>query len=422
MGKLHALEALAAFDHSPIVNGVSSAVRDATRAVIIEWTRRWAHDRSLRSFINHTRFLEEIEEALVPISLVVAYLNRITEQRAGQHEQPLQEPYTVFDLCAGKGFVSMLLAWLALFLPEVRNGVRELVMVDKAGAKIHMHHIEASNASRVVTVNINALHSDAPPLDDGEQRQPLPIRFVNADLHDTYLLEKLSVDERTRGIIIGIHMCRRLAPRACQLYSAMPSCFDCLVLSPCCVPPAGSPMTLNGRTIDPAELDGSYDAWVAWLTSVVAASDERDTSATTATVDSTTTTTTTMPPTTTTATMPLPLQLTTSTTHTDCRCFLAPLKGGPHRRNAFIVSTRPHDRPRERPPSPRLFRAPDASQVCLRFWYHSKCSKADRCRFQHTQGGLRSCAETGARHATTLVGRASAPSSPIPLASDSAVE
>jgi hypothetical protein len=375
---LHASKALQGLESSPVMLSASQQLRDAVIKVLHQWLTLWQNDRQVASFLNHTRFQEEVEEALVPIGEVIEYLASArashTHHTCAEPEQhqvtgDVQHKYSVFDLCAGKGFVSMLLAWVARFIPLLHANIHEVVMVDKA-TTIKLHHIDASNAITAAATADTDGDGDGAGSSD---RLPLPIRCVQTDLHDTYLLTNLGMQPHTRAIIIGIHMCRRLAPRCLQIYSQAASNFDCVVLSPCCVPPPGPPIHLNGlvHEYQAGEQTQNYERWVGWLFQATQAL-EQGTSQTVAPSSSTTTT----------------------TTAATSKHFTAPLKGGKHRCNAFIVATR--DAKRTRQVADRLmFATPDASTTCLQYWHHGRCKRGDACKFEHVRGGIRSCAEAG---------------------------
>ena len=57
----------------------------------------------MAGFVGHTRFFEELEEALVAVALLLR--SRRTSNATG--------PRPVYDLCCGKGFAGMLVAGMA---------------------------------------------------------------------------------------------------------------------------------------------------------------------------------------------------------------------------------------------------------------------------------------------------------------------
>ena len=98
-----------------------------------------------------------------------------------QQQQPSREKLVVYDLCSGKGFFSLLLSSLAPLLPVLAAAVSEVVMVDKNSGThnpIGLAHVGAAN------------------------RTPdcLPIRFVQANLHDKQLPLRLGMQPATRSV------------------------------------------------------------------------------------------------------------------------------------------------------------------------------------------------------------------------------
>jgi hypothetical protein len=149
--------------------------------------------------------LQEIEETLVAINEILKYFEKDVGVTSGTgHSDGEVAQYdnssdalatsaasspaprhTVYDLCSGKGFLSFLLAYLTPLLPPLSDNIREVVMVDKNSEKhnsIELSHIDASSNDRTTHV---------------------PIRVVQANLHDKQLPVKLGLRADTRYLYIA---------------------------------------------------------------------------------------------------------------------------------------------------------------------------------------------------------------------------
>ena len=225
----------------------------------------WGEDRELHSFVNHRRLLDEVEEGLVPLSKLLDHLEKLEADQVqapdGEGEERTVENgalpvcFSVYDLCAGKGFFSMLLAGVAQH-PLLRRWVKEVVMLDRSGRgqTVELAHVEASN------------------------RCPdfLPIRFVQANVHDDRIDQLMGLTPLTRAIFVGVHLCKTLSPRVVEMFSRIDR-VDVLILSPCCVPLTGSPVLLETKSVDPKFLRSldqggpAYAFWVDFLLSALPA-------------------------------------------------------------------------------------------------------------------------------------------------------
>eukprot|EP00756_Hemistasia_phaeocysticola_P065176 Hpha_TRINITY_DN8365_c0_g2::TRINITY_DN8365_c0_g2_i1::g.154266::m.154266 len=281
----------------------------ATRIVVTGWVEAASQgNEGLAGFVAYSRFFEELEEALVALQLLV------DARREAPKESP---PSPAYDMCCGKGFTGMLLAYAAPLVGTLRESVSEVVMVDwEAKGDMRTGHFdEASKAESC-----------------------LPLRYARGNIFDPFLLSQLGGGV---GCFLGVHLCKRLSPRLCELY--LRGGADCMVLSPCCLPHSGT-VCLGASTVDAPSL-GGYDAWCSWLEGALSlelAEKGRVSSST------------------------------------------APLshRHGKQRRSVFILARR-----NDSTPPPPVSAPPDPASVCMNFYRFGKCRYGgSKCRFLHVRG------------------------------------
>ena len=139
------------------------------------------------------------------------------------------EGLTVVDLCAGKGYLAMCLGHGAIPTTGSRNAVRRVVMLEKA--RVNWDHLPTGGSGK-----------------GGEPSPGCPVVEVwgpRTNIFDEEVLTRLA-GLPGRLVIIGIHLCKRLASRAVELYNLLgPRKAVALVLAPCCIPTASGVIEIS---------------------------------------------------------------------------------------------------------------------------------------------------------------------------------
>jgi len=120
---------------------VPEGLIDLTKGIVVQWMQQWSddnkksdnksnedsagnkRDNGMAHFFNKKRFIHEIEEALV----CVAQLLRFFENTSSPWPSCV-----VYDVCAGKGFLSMLLAYLVPQIPCLSHITRVVMVLSKS--------------------------------------------------------------------------------------------------------------------------------------------------------------------------------------------------------------------------------------------------------------------------------------------------
>jgi hypothetical protein len=351
-GQLNAVKALGRLHRSALSKKVDPSLLNAVGQVLKGWItkvsdyHRDGKKHPLRAFLNNCRFEEELEEAIA----VAHYL--ITNRRREDG------PVVLFDVCCGKGFASMLVAYLAPFV-EGLAAVESVVMIDlKLGRRVSAH------------VEVAQIDADA-----GLCR---PIEMKEANIHDLHFPRDLGLLEPSApsAVFVGVHLCNRLSARCAELFVELPSTV-LLVLSPCCIP-RGRTITINKQSLEPSVLvsnrekgkrvdqSSAYDKWVDFLFTALPGKVRSSTD---------------------------------SSSSTDGgggddpelaqkQLEKLPLKGGKHRRNCWIAATKQKTELKLPVITSRGngFLITDMGEICMDFYFKGGCRYKKRCRFNHVRG------------------------------------
>lgn len=231
-------------------------------SVLEGWARRWAGKKEFSNFLNSKSLAHEAEEAVVPI---VALLRFLMALPAGSQAQ-----FTLVDVCAAKGYLSMLLSYLAAAegatAALLRRHMRGIVLVEKRNMK--RSHIDAANADARSSCLIGASIEKsvkALPIEvwDGcniheeeflgrllrlaEQGSIAEEQQSEAALHGTAPLEQPQPNAAAANLpegsgtspllLVGVHLCGRLSSRFVEVTNALgPVLAPLAILAPCCLP------------------------------------------------------------------------------------------------------------------------------------------------------------------------------------------
>ena len=212
------------------------------------WQRRWAREPAMDHFLNKRSFAHEMEEVLLPLrvlQLVAEAGGAAAGAGAGagvgagvRAGAGAGAGVTVVDLCAGKGFLAMCLAHGAL--PP--GAVRRVVMLEKQA--VNWSHLPAAEAE----ARVNG-RQDLPPVEIWQR----------CNVFDEVLLPRLAALEGPL-IIVGIHLCKRLAARAIELHNLLGVKSTGLILAPCCIPLSSGVIKISApkeRAAAAGEADGA---------------------------------------------------------------------------------------------------------------------------------------------------------------------
>ncbi|KAL9178431.1 hypothetical protein ACHAXT_003761 [Thalassiosira profunda] len=184
------------------------------------WGRRWTAGEEERrrwaSFLNKRHLKEEVEESLVALAPLIAWLEKADEAAK----------VTVVDVCCGKGICSILLSYLcglakaSNFKPSVFELISKIVMLDKETiASVDWGHIREANKSAIV------------------EGRPVIEIWEGCDLHATDAIYDRFAAIPTSLALVGIHLCRHLSPALVGLVNSLgPTKAKFLCLAPCCLP------------------------------------------------------------------------------------------------------------------------------------------------------------------------------------------
>jgi len=165
---------------------------------------------------------------------------------------------TVIDVCAGKGFASLLLA-SSLGNVLGKASVGRIIMVDLASGH-DAPRLEYLDAVREQSTSFS-----------------VPIEFEQLDVH-TRGFEEFVRSLGMPVVLLGVHLCRRLSSRCIEVFNSCDGVRG-LVLLPCCLPIKMSPaFSLNGVRIDPLQLHACrwpFSSWVDALMQGVDATKKR---------------------------------------------------------------------------------------------------------------------------------------------------
>jgi hypothetical protein len=212
---------------------------DLVLLVMEGWATQWGRDKAMKSLFNGNAIYHEIDEYIVPLFNLLSYMEAFGKQASA-------ERIALLDVASGKGYLSLLISSLSVHISALRN-IESITMVDK-------------------NKSMNLKHLDRIKEDGQAQHSPIPILFVQMDLHQRGI-EQLVSGLTCTPVAIAIHPCKRLSSRCVELFNKLQ--IAALFLAPCCVPnPSKQPVKCGQQVIIPTVLHASkspYDAWVEFL-------------------------------------------------------------------------------------------------------------------------------------------------------------
>lgn len=268
--------------------------------VLSSWSRRWVGRGEWQSFLNRKSFCHEVEEAVVPISEIIALVeHRHAEAQLSTHIAPLD----VVDLCCGKGFFAMILSYLAPKYPLLEKYIRRIVIVEKNG-DVKWNHIHACNADVCAVAAKHALDDTSQKTVTTKVQTGAEVEeawfarihvevWANTNIHsEAFERQLLSIDHSSHSskllctqaasltassrekaqeqgrkqdivaaaevglVFVGIHLCKRLSSRFVELANM----FQCrksvtkaetvgAVLAPCCLPRFSGTVYVQARAV-----------------------------------------------------------------------------------------------------------------------------------------------------------------------------
>jgi hypothetical protein len=195
------------------------------------------HDPAYAAWSRHRKIKKEITEAYGALRAVRGVVGRSrvpqTRGEACAGDDCDGEDLVFLELCSGRGFVSIVFADA---YPKAR-----VYMLD-IDSKMDVSHLEALER---VTFHLQDLHSN---------ECEAFIRSVCREAgHDKTV------------ILVGVHLCGALAPRAIELYESVAE-IAALVLSPCCLPQRRRHDVFGYHCVDIARAIKSVTAYQCWCT------------------------------------------------------------------------------------------------------------------------------------------------------------
>jgi hypothetical protein len=203
-----------------------------------------------QSFLNRKGLLHEIEEAFVPLQTLFDYLHQLDETRrvhesadvGGGLSGEMGNEYkklTIFDVCCGKGYFTMLAAFILAKHENLLDHIESLVMLDKQSDIIWDHVAEANELFKMKMFHPS---SDTPPLPLSVRTDCLKIEaWAGVNIFDESFTKILASRSGNSNIaLIGIHLCRRLSSRFVELKNCFHPSIAISILAPCCVPIVGA--------------------------------------------------------------------------------------------------------------------------------------------------------------------------------------
>ena len=220
-----AREAVAALAAGELRALVDPTIVDDVIAILSDWDRRWHAEPAARTLLEMPSLLHEVEESIVAMHALFARLPLL----------PDCEPLTVVDLCAGKAIFSTLLSYVASRRPAGRARVRAILAAERRTASaVNFWHVRAANA--------DVERGGAAEAPEEAIRAAIPIELMEGcNIHEAAIEERLR-SQAGRVVVLGIHLCRTLSPRAVGLFNALGLAKSpLLLLAPCCLPRTTGP-------------------------------------------------------------------------------------------------------------------------------------------------------------------------------------
>lgn len=223
-------KAIKALAKSSLVESRFGELLSEILAILQDWSDMWVGVPKWAHFADFKGFLHEVEEALLPLSIVIDCCVQRSARISADHSS-----IVVIDLCCGKGMFGILLSALATKRPVIAQHVGGIVMAEKQ-TNIRWEHIEYANAAAQDPTNT-------------EFKVPITvwkgINIFSDDLSYAIRSKIRQLDSPSvcgSAVLVGIHLCRRLSSRFIELANSLEARRVCAaVLAPCCLPCFGGP-------------------------------------------------------------------------------------------------------------------------------------------------------------------------------------
>lgn len=195
--------------------------RPLCKVVVTEVLPLWARCFSTSSPNTWNKIWKQLPKELNETEPAIVYiLNQVQQTQSNEDEQTLC--FTIVDICSGFGLASMLLSEL-LHISSTTN-VKEIWLLDKLWPA---RNAPPSSQHRLSTAHISS----------SLRQWPIPLRIRKMDIKRKREQAQLPkyVYGNTRIIFMGIHLCKKLAVHAINMFTTCETSFS-LVLKPCCLP------------------------------------------------------------------------------------------------------------------------------------------------------------------------------------------
>jgi len=218
----------------------------------------------LKSVVLHKRLAGEIHESAVTIGFLLDALESFKCRNSGRS-------VSIFDICSGKGYFSVILAYLYASKFERFEGLdlRKIALIDLRWAPIWSEEIAKSKKNHIREDHLKVVSRKT-----GVELDPVKI-----NIHDKQTLSTLDATP-SDSIFIGVHLCRGLSLRLVELWNQSTTA-QALILCPCCLPAkrsSWSKVSLGNNVLMLREFYQSetpYACWVDFILSCVEASEKR---------------------------------------------------------------------------------------------------------------------------------------------------
>lgn len=158
----------------------------------------WRNDPSCSSLLN--RKSKSLRKEIIEAYAVVEQIEKIVQNKS--------DPIMIIDVCSGKGFFSLLAAH------EFPNSY--VLMIDK-DTRMDVQHIESRTNMHLWRIDI----------------------MVTTNLNDRLRGEIRHIQQKqernTVVVMVGMHLCGDLSPRAVELFGQLMEDVHHLILAPCCL-------------------------------------------------------------------------------------------------------------------------------------------------------------------------------------------
>lgn len=206
---------------APQVHELYPDIFSRSATAVAKWRTRYHDDRPLwLRLFRAEKVVKEVVESIPVIALVEDWMER---------HQDLEKKVTIFDLCSGKGYLSMLLSEM---LPPDR--VSKCFLVDKAWPMCHSktlpHHISWEH-----------IYGSENNLEGPRYYETWPIPLVTSKVNLNkkqqiiHMINRFGTEGHGPVLILAVHLCGILSIRAVNLFQKLPTA-QFLVLKPCCLP------------------------------------------------------------------------------------------------------------------------------------------------------------------------------------------